>query len=217
MGNFFSIDNPIMSGILKVMNCILICLLWIICCLPIVTIGTATTALYYTIQKVIKNDRGYAASEFFKSFRSNFKKTILIWLLMLLAAVIFIGDILILKMYAQAGYLWANVYFLFEFALALELIYSIYVFSYCARFTNTTKAILKNSAILAIRHFGTTMKIIVILGASFVIVFILPVSFFIIPIVAIWLISIPLEKLYFKYMDEADKQAEQERNMEYYK
>lgn len=213
MGNLFSLDNPIMSGILKAMNCILICLIWIICCLPVITIGTATTALYYTVQKVLKNDRGYAATEFFKAFRTNFKKTLFMWIFMLLAAVIFIGDILILKMYAQNGYLWANVYFLFEVLLAVEVIYAIYVFSYCARFSNTTGAILKNSAILAIRHLGTTFAIALILLASFLVIYILPVSIFIVPIVTVWFISIPLEKVYFRYMDEEDKSAENERNM----
>jgi uncharacterized membrane protein YesL len=217
MGNLLNINNPIISGINKVLSCILVCVLWLICCIPVFTIGTSTTALYYTVQKVIKNDRGYIISEFFKSFRTNFKQTTPVWLVMLAIALILIGDIRILQMIVNSGNAWGNVYVFFELLLLVEVIYAIYVFSFFARFKNITKEILKNAAILAVKHIGSTIKILFILLFGGIIIYIIPLSVFIIPVVIVWFISVVLEKIYYRYMSGEDKNAEDARNMEYNK
>ena len=49
--SFMEYDSPIMAGIGKVIDIIWLSTLWFICCLPIVTIGASTTALYYTSVK----------------------------------------------------------------------------------------------------------------------------------------------------------------------
>ena len=73
MGDLFSMDNPVFHTIGKFCDIICLSLLYIILCIPIVTIGPATTALYYTIVKVIRRERGYIGKEFFHSFKDNFK------------------------------------------------------------------------------------------------------------------------------------------------
>ena len=54
--SFMEYDSPIMAGIGKVIDIIWLSTLWFICCLPIVTIGASTTALYYTSVKAIRDD-----------------------------------------------------------------------------------------------------------------------------------------------------------------
>ena len=54
MGGIFSYDNPIMSAISKIANCILLNMLFLICCIPIVTAGASFTAMYYTVEKILK-------------------------------------------------------------------------------------------------------------------------------------------------------------------
>ncbi len=42
--------------------------LWLIGCIPILTVGTSTTALYYAAMKSIRGD-GSVAKNFFKAYR----------------------------------------------------------------------------------------------------------------------------------------------------
>ena len=41
-------DNTLLSILGKITDSLLLCLLYLLSCLPIITIGAATTALYYT-------------------------------------------------------------------------------------------------------------------------------------------------------------------------
>ena len=75
----------------------LIDLIWagflcLFCSLPVITAGASVTALYYTIVKSIRHDRGRVSSCFFHSFRTNFRQATLIWLLCLLYILVGIGD-----------------------------------------------------------------------------------------------------------------------------
>ncbi len=72
MNNLFSMDNGVFSFLGKMWDILVISILWLLLCLPIITIGPATTALYYTVVKVIRRERGYLFREFFHSFKMNF-------------------------------------------------------------------------------------------------------------------------------------------------
>lgn len=215
MSNFFSLKNPVMSGLFKVMNCILLALMWLIGCIPLFTIGASTTALYAVVHKTIKHDRGYVTQEFFKSFTANFKQATIIWLGLAAAALIFAGDIRILRAVEENGHVWANVYVLFQMLLAVELIYAIYVFSYIARFKDTAKGALKNTVLIMLKFPGTFLKVLLIVLFGGIVIYILPILIFIMPVVIMWLGSMPLEKLYRRYMRDEDRETEAIKNNEY--
>lgn len=59
-------------------------IVFIICCLPIVTIGASLTALHYVTLKMVRNEESYIVKSFFKSFKQNFKQATIINLIMLL-------------------------------------------------------------------------------------------------------------------------------------
>ena len=48
---FFSLENPIWKFIGNLADFFLLSCLWYLCCLPVVTAGAATTALYYVTFK----------------------------------------------------------------------------------------------------------------------------------------------------------------------
>ena len=68
MSGFFNLDNPFFSIMGKIFDMMVISVVYILICIPIITIGPATTALYYVVVKLIRRERGYVFSEFFKSF-----------------------------------------------------------------------------------------------------------------------------------------------------
>jgi uncharacterized membrane protein YesL len=63
-------------------------LLWLVCSLPIVTIGASTTALYYVTLKIAENEEGDITQQFFRSFKANFKQATVLWLILLAVGIV---------------------------------------------------------------------------------------------------------------------------------
>ena len=89
MGKIFNLDAPIVQAVGKVGQMMVSTLTWLVCCLPIFTVGAATVALYRMMFN-LKEDRSCAFKEFFRAFRENFWKATAIWLLLLLCAALLV-------------------------------------------------------------------------------------------------------------------------------
>lgn len=157
--NFNLFDNPIMNAIGRIADFIILNVLWVICSIPIITIGASTTALYTVMLKIVKNEEGYIARDFFKAFRENFKQSTAIWLVFLLLGIILIVDYsaLVLMPERVAGIL--RVLFLIMGVLLISG--AVYAFALQARFVNTVRNTLKNAAILVFARLPFTVLIIV--------------------------------------------------------
>lgn len=68
-GTFVSIVN-------RIADMVILSVLWCVFSLPLVTVGASSAALYHTVVKVIRQDRGYAFSTFTASFRSNLRQAL---------------------------------------------------------------------------------------------------------------------------------------------
>ena len=86
MRNLFSYDNPIMQLLMKVGDMIILNFIFLLCCLPIVTIGAAQAGLY-TAMKVMQDpeDDSSLVSAYFRGFKNGFLTVTLSWGLMTVA------------------------------------------------------------------------------------------------------------------------------------
>ncbi len=91
--NLFSYDSMLSRFLYLVGDIVTLHFLWLICSLPIVTMGASTTALYYSCMKRIRTNEGYPTRNFFKSFKENFRQSTLIWIGMLIIGFIMICDL----------------------------------------------------------------------------------------------------------------------------
>ena len=76
---FFSLENPIWKFIGNLADFFLLSCLWYLCCLPVVTAGAATTALYYVTLKMARGQEGQLIPAFFHSFKQNLKQATALW------------------------------------------------------------------------------------------------------------------------------------------
>lgn len=77
MTHFFSLDGAFMRFLTKTGQIIQVNLLWIVCCIPVITIIPATGAMYYTMVKVVRKERSYIRREFFSAFRRMLKQGVI--------------------------------------------------------------------------------------------------------------------------------------------
>lgn len=153
--SFFNLDSPVMQFLSRLADLIILNILFIICCIPIVTIGAATTALYTVTLKAVKNEESYITSSFFKAFKSNFKIGTLTWLIVLTVGIVLWADFRILTIMTSPIREILQVFLLVM--LFLFLIIELYLFPYIARFENTVFGSLKNAFLLAVAHLPYTM------------------------------------------------------------
>ena len=72
-------------------------ILWTICSIPVITMGAASAALMRCVLNMNTEEGNWRSRHFFRYFRSNLKNGTLLWLLFLLAAAVFIFDLVVLS------------------------------------------------------------------------------------------------------------------------
>lgn len=83
MNSLFHPDSLIMRGLSKLADLIVLNILYIICCIPVITIGTSTTALNDAVTRLFRGE-GNIFRAYFKALRANFKQATLQWIILLL-------------------------------------------------------------------------------------------------------------------------------------
>ena len=148
---------------------IIINLIFVVCCIPVVTAGAALTGLSYVMLKIKDEEEGYVIKSYFKSFKQNFRQATVIWLLMLAFAFVLYIDF---RMLSLLGGLFHNVmWVLLFFAVFIWAILLIYVFPLLSRFDNTIRQTMTNALLIALANAPQTLLLIFILGAAVVITF----------------------------------------------
>lgn len=167
MNKVFDMDGPVFSTLNRLADLVWLNILYIICCIPIVTIGASTTAMYYVTMKIVKNEEGYITRSFFKSFKMNFKQATLLWLLALAVGGILALDYSIMTdrfgdIVALSATIKKVVLGILIIIGGIYLFTMVYLFPLLAKFDNNIKNTVKNSLLISIRHFPFTLLLIVI-------------------------------------------------------
>ena len=210
---FFSVDSPLYRFLSRVLDILKLNFLWILGSLPVFTIGASTTALYYTVHKSIRGDRGYTTRTFFGAFRDNFKAATLPYLIWLAVMIVLGCDAYITYQVLKTGSMKGAFFYFFLVMIAVAIMWSAFLFPYIARFENTVKQTLKNAFLLMIRHLPWALLLLVILVASVLSVYIIPVLLVVIPAVASIVFDFILERLFRRYMSPEDLEREEENDM----
>lgn len=179
MRTIFDLDGPFLSGLNKFADLIIINIIYLICCIPIFTIGVATTALYYVMLKMAKNEECYVVKSYFKSFKDNFKQATGIWMLLLVTVLILYFDLKITNgefagTFAFDDNMKRILLVVLMLALFLWAIVTAYVFPVLSKFDNTVKNTLRNAFFMGLRHLPWTFVILIINIIPWLILYVAP-------------------------------------------
>ncbi len=170
MNSLLNPEGKVMIFFTKIAYSAYLNVLWFFCCLPVVTAGASTTALFYVTLKMAKDEEGNVTKSFFRAFRQNFKKATVIWLILLALGIVLALDGYIFYHMRFENAVWAVGTAVFLVALAAYAIVMMYIFPLLARFENTVKAMFLNSLMLGMRFLLCTVAMAVI---YFVMVFVI--------------------------------------------
>lgn len=158
----FSYESKISQLLIKLCYSCWLNILWMVCSIPIFTMGAATTALYDVSLKIIRGEENSLTRQFFKSFRSNFKQATVIWLILLGVGLLMAGDGYILwhlraSTTGPVAIMWTLLLAVLIVAAIAYVIILMYVFPLVASVSNTNRAMLKNSFLIGIRYLFCTI------------------------------------------------------------
>lgn len=171
MGKIFDMNNPVWQFIGKLVDCTVLHIIWLVCCIPVFTIGPATIALHYAMMKDVADEDAHYVKAFFRSFKQNFKQGVALGLIYLLVG---------------AGLAFAIYFYSIQDAddtfysicrgvtIAFSAIFafsSLYVYPLMARFENTVIGTIKNSMFMSAKHIGWTLLMALILVAPYAVIY----------------------------------------------
>lgn len=149
-----NMESPIFQFFTQLSDYILLNLCMVICCIPIFTIGSSVTAMYYACAKT-HDDCGHALPNFLKAFCSNFKQATLLWLIMLLSGFpLFACMAMVLFQLVSMGKL---LLFLLAWGVIFWFMILAWVFPLQAKFHNTIKGTLTNAVLCAFGYFHRSL------------------------------------------------------------
>ncbi len=209
MDRFFNSDNPVMRVLSKIFDIGWLSILYVLFCAPVVTIGAATTSLYYVSAKVLRRNRSYVWTEFWRSFKQNFVPATILWVIFAVIYGLLIFNIRMVGITDQesqyGGYL-AGAYI----ALGV-IVFCIMCYAFCvlSRFTMKIGGIFRLSLYLAFRHFLHTLLLVaIVLVAGFGIYagfrVGIPIFLLLVPGAAALLYTLPMEHLLKKYTPKSE-------------
>jgi uncharacterized membrane protein YesL len=183
----FNLDSPLMVFLGRVADLMIINILTLLCCIPIITIGPAFTAAHYVSLKMVRNEDCYIVRSYFKSFKENFKQATIIWLLILVAILVMVGDFYIIT---KSGLEFSNVMKIVIIVVGvIVLMTTVYVFPVLARFENTIIATLKNAFLMSVLQLLKTALMLVLYVAPFILAIFVYQA---VPVVMLLGISVPI-------------------------
>ncbi len=194
MKEIFGFDGSFVRFMTKVYDLMVLGFLWILCSIPIITIGASTTALYYAIVKSVKNNNGYPIREFFHGFRQNLKAGTLLWLIVLAVVIILQVNIWFLSSVTDGNF-WLFFICLYFAATIYMIAAALYMFPALSRFDMGIGWILKLSLYMVVRYFGTTLALAAALFCIGAFVYRFPILFIFVPAPTLLLMAEFLERV----------------------
>lgn len=145
LGRFFQVAGDV----------ILLNILFLVCSIPLITIGPSFTALHYSCLKIIKGEETSSWKDFFQSFCQNFFQSLVIWI-----GLLSVGAILSVNLHfltRQTGTAALMLRYLTYAASIAVLFQFLYIFPVLAAFQNTTGNLMRNAFLFSYMHLPTTL------------------------------------------------------------
>ncbi len=219
MRNLFNLDSPIMRGLSRVFDLFVLNIVFIVSCIPVITIGAACTSMHYVCLKIARGEDPYIFKSYIKAFKENFKQATLLWLIIMGVFGILILDLMVLRT-TQGAFmeiLRTVILILTVYAYIVQL----YIFPTIARFQCTKKEAVKNAFIFSIVHLPKTILLTIVNGIPIILAFISPEAFsllvFMLPLIGcaiiFYLSSFIINSVFKKYEPEKEDDTDEYKTL----
>ena len=207
MGDFFNPEKGIWSWLSTAVDIVGLSIAWLLLCLPLVTIGPATAALYHAVVLYVRPREQGAFKDFFLSFRKNLRVGVPATLVCLAAGAVLAWGYAIVRQNGRegAGVVMLGLYYTLLFVPAGVLCW---LFPLLGRFEYGVGGLFRAAFQLTLAHLPSTVVavLLTVQCAVFCIERWWPVVF--LPVTAMLLVSLFFEQIFQKHLPAPEDEAE---------
>lgn len=200
--NLFKPDSALMITMSRITDYIFLSLFWMLCCIPVVTIGASTAALYDASFRAFRRNERNTWQRFFQVFRRNWKAGILPTLVFLLAGWGLLKAAVALWNLAVVGTISWMLFAALTFVAVVLLGVLSVLFPVLSRFENSLGGLLKNTLFLALANLPRTAILGAVNAVALFLCARIVVPLFFVPSLAAMLGSYLLEPMFKPYMND---------------
>ena len=200
--NLFKPDSALMITMSRITDYIFLSLFWMLCCIPVVTIGASTAALYDASFRAFRRNERNTWQRFFQVFRRNWKAGILPTLVFLLAGWGLLKAAVALWNLAVVGTISWMLFAALTFVAVVLLGVLSVLFPVLSRFENSLGGLLKNTLFLALANLPRTAILGSVNAVALFLCARIVVPLFFVPSLAAMLGSYLLEPMFKPYMND---------------
>ena len=175
---FFNDQNPLWTGMSRIFDVFILNILWLLCCLPVFTLGPSTTAFFYAMINLVRGEENSVPRDFFRSFRQNFKQAILLGIPLTAIGAFLAVDVAMSHRAGTGIYTFFMVFFAVMFLLWAFI--TLYIFPLLAKFEKNSRDLVVWAFLLSIRHLPKTLLMLLMLVVGLWLCHILPGLIFIV-------------------------------------
>lgn len=163
MQEFFNPEKGIWAWLSVLVDICGLSILWAVLCLPLVTIGPATAALYFSVVTCVRKREGGAFRAYLHSFRQNLKTGLLATLIVLPVSALLLWGHLIMRWYGtRAGGTAYILYIAHYFALLLPLGVLCWLFPLLGRFEYHVGGLFRTALQMVLAHLPSTVVVVLL-------------------------------------------------------
>lgn len=202
LNRMFNMENDFWMFANKVADMVILELVWLVCCIPVVTAGAAGTAFWHVFVRMAKDQEGRVLSNYFHVFKSRFWTGTGIGLIKLTVGLFFLADIWVcLRMgTAQAMFL-AGV---LGMLLLFWLLCSMWFYPLAGTFPFSLKKVLGNSVYLTMRHLPYGMACLALSGGALFLSVKIPYGIILLPALGCYVNAKVFAWIFSRYEDGKD-------------
>ncbi len=200
--SLFHPDNSLMITIGQITDCIFLSLFWLLGCVPVITAGASTAALYDAVFHGFRRGDRHCWSRFGRSFRQNLKPGVIPTAISLASAVLMIRVGVFFWNGAVLGSFSWGVFSGVAFLLTVILGIGSLLFPMMSRFENTTVQLLGNTVRLGLANLPRTLCLGILNGGTIFLCARFVVPLFFLPGLTSLLSTLFLEPIFRPFMPE---------------
>jgi uncharacterized membrane protein YesL len=224
--NIFNYESKFMQFMLMVADYIILNVLFIICCIPIFTIGAAQAGLYTGVRVLLdKDDDSSCTQAFFRGFKSGFGNITILWSIFFIILAFLIYGLVVVLMIDKSDYFIAPEWMYYMapnwmtyIAIALCIILQSNLTLFHSKFGCTKRQLLKNVFYMCLGHPLRSIAVAIITWIP-ALVFLLYIPLFlqatlfwvcgcytILFVLNTWIMTKPFDTLTKKFVEEYEEE-----------
>ncbi|MDO4165961.1 MAG: YesL family protein [Eubacteriales bacterium] len=166
MSKFFSVNSGLYKFMSRLWDMLKLNFMWVICSIPIVTMGAATTAAYTITLKMVDEEEGYICGPFWREFKANIKKGSIMGVILIIAIYALYLDFQFFKAVEKYSFAFLAIFVL---GVILTFTHFIYAFPLQARYENSIINTMRNSFRISLKYFPKTIFLFIALLIEYII------------------------------------------------